>query len=47
MTFTLTPEDLAFMRRDMTWGTEPGAYTLLVGGDSTAEASARFTLAAQ
>jgi beta-glucosidase len=42
--FTLHPSDLAFTRRDMTWGTEPGAYTLYVGGDSTATASARFTL---
>jgi beta-glucosidase len=45
VTFTLTPADLAFTRRDMTWGTEPGAYTLYVGGDSTATQSARFTLA--
>ncbi len=47
VTFTLTPQDLAFMRRDMTWGTEPGAYTLWVGGDSTAAQSARFTLAGE
>jgi beta-glucosidase len=46
VTFTLTPADLAFTRRDMRWGTEPGAYTLYVGGDSTATASATFTLAA-
>jgi beta-glucosidase len=44
VTFTLHPSDLAFMRRDMTWGTEPGAYTLYVGGDSTATTSASFTL---
>jgi beta-glucosidase len=47
VTFTLTPQDLAFVRRDMTWGTEPGAYTLWVGGDSTATQSARFTLAGE
>ena len=45
VSFTLKPSDLAFMRRDMTWGTEPGGYTVYVGGDSTATASARFTLA--
>jgi beta-glucosidase len=45
VTFTLHPGDLAFLRRDMTWGTEPGAYTLYVGGDSTATQSARFLLA--
>jgi beta-glucosidase len=44
VTFTLTAQDLAFMRRDMTWGTEPGAYTLWLGDDSTATQSARFTL---
>jgi beta-glucosidase len=47
VTFTLRPSDLAFTRRDMTWGVEPGAYTLYVGGDSTATQSARFTLAAR
>jgi beta-glucosidase len=45
VTFTLRPSDLAFTRRDMTWGAEPGAYTLYVGGDSTATAAAHFTLA--
>ena len=45
VTFSLRPSDLAFMRRDMTWGIEPGAYTLYVGGDSDATASAHFTLA--
>jgi beta-glucosidase len=46
VTFTLAPADLAFTRRDMTWGTEPGAYTLYVGGDATASESATFTLVA-
>lgn len=46
VTFTLAPADLAFTRRDMTWGTEPGAYTLYVGGDATASQSATFTLVA-
>ncbi len=39
-----TPADLAFTRRDMSRGTEPGAYTLYVGGDSTATQSATFTI---
>ncbi|HEU4959465.1 MAG TPA: glycoside hydrolase family 3 N-terminal domain-containing protein [Sphingomonas sp.] len=45
VTFTIRPEDLAFVRRDMTWGTEAGGYMVYVGGDSTATASARFVLA--
>ena len=44
VTFTLRPGDLAFTRRDMSWGTEPGAFTLYVGGDSTATESATFTV---
>ncbi|RIA37535.1 beta-glucosidase [Hephaestia caeni] len=47
VTFTLTPDDLAFVRRDMTWGTEPGGFKLWVGDDSTATQSARFALAGQ
>ncbi|MGN6375428.1 MAG: beta-glucosidase BglX [Sphingomonas sp.] len=47
VTLTVAPADLAFMRRDMTWGTEPGAYTVYVGGDATASASTRFTLASR
>ncbi|MBR0551077.1 glycoside hydrolase family 3 N-terminal domain-containing protein [Stakelama marina] len=45
VTFEIRPEDLAFTRRDMSWGTEPGDYDIYVGGDSNAAASARFTLA--
>lgn len=44
VTFALTPTDLAFMRRDKSFGTEPGEYELFVGGDSGATQVARFTL---
>ncbi|WNO53151.1 glycoside hydrolase family 3 N-terminal domain-containing protein [Stakelama saccharophila] len=44
VTFTLTPDDLAFMRRDRTWGTEPGDYDIYIGDSSNAEATARFRL---
>ncbi|MBW4330339.1 glycoside hydrolase family 3 C-terminal domain-containing protein [Stakelama sp. CBK3Z-3] len=42
--FRLRAEDLAFTRRDMRWGTEPGAFDVYVGDDSTARDAARFTL---
>lgn len=32
--FTLTEHDLSFHRRDMTFGTEPGEYEIMVGGNS-------------
>lgn len=44
--FTLTPEDLAFHRADMSLGTEPGGYQVFVGGDSTTTNGAHFTLEA-
>jgi len=47
VTFSLTPADLAFHRADMSPGWEPGAFAVFVGGDSTATASARFTLVKQ
>lgn len=34
VSFEITPADLAFLRADMTWGTEPGAFDVMVGGDS-------------
>ena len=40
----LTPADLAFWRADMTFGPEPGAFDVFVGGDSTATLAAGFTL---
>ncbi|GAB3041615.1 beta-glucosidase BglX [Oleiagrimonas citrea] len=44
VTFTLRASDLAFDRGDGSWGTEPGAYDLYVGGDSTATLQSSFTL---
>jgi beta-glucosidase len=34
VTFTITPDILAFHRLDMTYGTEPGDYKLFIGGNS-------------
>jgi beta-glucosidase len=34
LTFTLTQKDLSFYRRDMSFGTEPGEYEIMVGGNS-------------
>lgn len=34
--FTLTERDLSFYRRDMTFGTEPGTFEIMVGGNSEA-----------
>ncbi len=34
VTFVISPSDLAFLRADMTWGTEPGTFGVMVGGDS-------------
>ena len=34
LTFTLTDKDLSFFRRDMTFGSEPGEFDILVGGSS-------------
>ncbi|RAP57825.1 glycoside hydrolase family 3 N-terminal domain-containing protein [Oleiagrimonas sp. MCCC 1A03011] len=44
VTFTLRASDLAFDRGDGSWGMEPGAYDLYVGGDSTATLQSSFTL---
>lgn len=32
--FTLTPNDLSFYRADMSWGTEPGKFSVFVGENS-------------
>ncbi len=34
ITFDIAAADLAFLRSDMTWGTEPGEFEVMVGGDS-------------
>jgi len=42
--FSLTSADLAFWRADMTFGSEPGAFDVFVGGDATASLTAGFRL---
>ncbi|NJM25303.1 MAG: glycosyl hydrolase, partial [Bacteroidia bacterium] len=42
--FTLTMNDLSFYRRDMTFGTEPGAFQVFVGGNSRDVKTAQFEL---
>lgn len=44
VSFTVGEEDLAFLRRDMTWGTEPGQYRLFIGPNSRDFHSAGFEL---
>lgn len=44
VSFTLTDEDLAFWRRDMTWGPEPGEFRLYIGTSSADVRAAAFTL---
>ena len=44
VTFSITPEMLAFHRLDMTFGTEPGNYKLFVGGNSRDVKETDFTL---
>jgi beta-glucosidase len=40
--FVLREADLAFSRRDKTFGAEPGMFDIWVGGDSNAAAHAEF-----
>ncbi|PUZ19985.1 beta-glucosidase BglX [Chitinophaga costaii] len=42
--FTITPEDLKFYDKDMHWTSEPGDFTVFVGGNSRDVLSADFTL---
>lgn len=42
--FTLTSEDLAFYKYDMTKNAEPGVFKVFVGGNSDAELQSGFTL---
>ncbi|MDO9153379.1 MAG: glycoside hydrolase family 3 N-terminal domain-containing protein [Paludibacter sp.] len=44
VTFTITPDMLAFHRLDMTYGTEPGDYKLFMGGNSRDVKEAGFKL---
>ncbi len=49
VSFTLTRQDLAFYRKDMSFGAEPGKFTVFVGGssDTTIAQKAAFTLIRQ
>ncbi|HET6630666.1 MAG TPA: beta-glucosidase BglX [Woeseiaceae bacterium] len=42
--FTLSDADLAFWRRNMTWGAEPGRFRLYIGSSSDDVRAAAFTL---
>ena len=44
VSFNLPVRDLAFWGMDMTYGVEPGAFTLWVGPDSATGLSADFTV---
>ncbi len=44
VTFTITPDMLAFHRLDMTYGTEPGDYKLFIGGNSRDLKETKFKL---
>ena len=44
VTFTLTPEDLSFWRKDMTFGPEPGAFRVFVGPDASVREYETFVL---
>jgi len=45
ITFEIGEKELSFLRADMTWGTEPGNFDVLVGPNSRDLQSARFELA--
>jgi beta-glucosidase len=44
ITFTINKETLSFYRGDMTWGTEPGAFHVFVGGNSQDVLKKEFVL---
>ncbi|HWW03120.1 MAG TPA: beta-glucosidase BglX [Candidatus Acidoferrum sp.] len=44
VSFDISENDLAFLRKDMTWGTEPGAFRAFIGLDSRELRSATFQL---
>jgi beta-glucosidase len=44
LTFLLTNEDLSFYRKDMTWGSEPGAFEVFVGTNSDTDYKTSFVL---
>jgi beta-glucosidase len=44
ISFSLSSNDLAFYRRDMSWGTEPGKFKVFVGGNSGDVKQSEFSL---
>jgi beta-glucosidase len=44
ITFTITTEDLSFYNSDLKWGSEPGEFTVFVGGNSRDVKEAGFVL---
>jgi beta-glucosidase len=44
MSFALSSNDLAFYRRDMSWGSEPGKFKVFIGGNSRDVKQAEFSL---
>lgn len=44
VSFTIGERELSFLRQDMTWGTEPGEFTLFIGNSSRDMRSASFAL---
>jgi len=47
VSFDLAPADLAFYGRDMRLATEPGDFDVWIGGSSTAELRAEFSILGQ
>ena len=44
ITFTLSDRDLSFYRRDMSFGSEPGDFDLMTGGNSADLKKVRVTM---
>ncbi|MCC7507631.1 MAG: fibronectin type III-like domain-contianing protein, partial [Saprospiraceae bacterium] len=42
--FTITDQELSFYRRDMSFGSEPGDFDLMIGGNSAELKSVRVTM---
>ncbi|MDH5380021.1 MAG: glycoside hydrolase family 3 C-terminal domain-containing protein, partial [Cyclobacteriaceae bacterium] len=42
--FTITEKELTFLRANMTWGTEPGEFKVMIGGNSRDTKSQDFNL---
>jgi len=44
VSFTITEDDLAFYRADMSYGSEPGEFSVMIGGSSEDTVGAKFVL---